>query len=134
MKNINTTKINEEQNDKIAFVALKIADWKNEKALKSLWNPNDIVEAKANLVKIMMWNSKYKYDLVINDWVLNNILYLIFEKNIDVNSAIETFKRQKSPIKAEAQVNSVVLLWEIANNTYRPENKVDYSWFDEAVA
>ena len=135
MKNINTTNIKDKQNDKIAFIALKIADWKNEKTLNSLWNPNDIVEAKANLVKIMMWNSKYTYYFPVNDGILNNILYVAFEKGVDVKSAINIFKMQKSSDTAKARIEVLTeCLWPVANKSYKPENEVDYSGFEEAIA
>lgn len=132
MKNINISNI--PQSEEIqAFVQFKIMEWTAEKALNSLENPVDIVEARVKLAEIISSNGKFKNYLPLTDDVLDRVLALAFHENKEINKALEIFIRRHTSHIAKAKIDAVMGLWNIANNpTYVPENKIDYP--DEKIA
>jgi len=112
---------------------------KSSKAIESLDRPNDVVEARANLV------AKYKNELKkyifgengeIIKKVLDAIILKALQKNLSVKEVIVRYSeidKKPSKEKPQLQVATVWELWKIANNpAYVPENKIDYP--DEKVA
>ena len=132
MKNINISNI--PQSEEIqAFVQFKIMEWTAEKALNSLENPVDIVEARVKLAEIISSNGKFKNYLPLTDDVLDRVLALAFHENKEINKALEIFIRRHTSDIAKAKIDAVMGLWNIANNpAYVPENKIDYP--DEKIA
>ena len=123
MKNLNTTKIDKEV-DIVSMVQFKVMEGKADKALESLNNPVDIVEARANLVKVISKDSKLKKYIPLQTDALDKILFLAFKENLEIAQALDLFIRKNTSLIASARIDTVMLLGKVANNpSYDPEIK-----------
>jgi len=122
MKNLNTTKIDKEV-DIVSMVQFKVMEGKADKALESLNNPVDIVEARANLVKVISKDSKLKKYIPLQTDVLDKILFLAFKENLEISQVLDLFVRKNTPLITLINLAADEAL---ANAANRPANDPRY--------
>jgi len=123
MKHINTNKI-WNNFDVPSMVQFKVMEWKSSNTLESLNNPVDIVEARANLIKIILQDTRFKKYISLQTDVLDKILFLGFDENLRIEEAIDLFIRKNTSLIASVRIDAVLILGKLANRpSYEPEVK-----------
>lgn len=130
MKNIN--KLNIENWDFKSHIEYFIAKWDSSETLQSLWQPETALQAKENLKEIIMVEKKYRDVIPLDDEILYKILFQAFSENRSIENQLNIFLRQISPKIASTRVETWFIVWQIANNAYKPVSKKDSTLFDTA--